>query len=155
MSLEAAQTELFVNRSLPLTGRITGRAARLEWSFGDGPTATNLSLFTSHAWNNSGDYTVTFTAYNNDNPAGVSSNLVVHVLPLFQPTLELPSIDTNGFQFQFTGQTNAIYLLQMTTNLSPPVVWQTLQTLNSTGGVIQMTDTTPTNAAQFYRVMAQ
>ena len=149
------QTSLLVNRSLPLTGNINGRAASLAWSFGDGQTATNVSFLTSHAWTNSGDYTVTFTAYNNDNPLGVSGNLLVHVLPLTQPMLGSACVATNGFQFQFTGQTGATYVLQMATNLTPPIAWQSLQTLSCTGAVVQMTRSAPTNAAQFYRVMAR
>jgi PKD repeat protein len=146
---------MLVNRAVTLTGTITGRASRLEWSFGDGPIATNLSFITTHAWTNAGDYTVTCTAYNNDNPLGMSANVLVHVLPLTQPLLEASCLATNGFQFQFGGQSNATYLLQMATNLTPPVVWQTLQTLNSTGGVVQITDPSPTNSAQFYRIQAQ
>jgi parallel beta-helix repeat protein len=155
ISAQASQTQMLVNRAVTLTGTITGRASRLEWSFGDGPIATNLSFITTHAWTNAGDYTVTCTAYNNDNPLGMSANVLVHVLPLTQPLLEASCLATNGFQFQFGGQSNATYLLQMATNLTPPVVWQTLQTLNSTGGVVQITDPSPTNSAQFYRIQAQ
>ena len=43
----------------------------------------------------------------------------------------------------------------MATNLMPPIVWQNLQTINSTGGVIQVTDANATNVTSFYRVGAQ
>ena len=155
VTVQTAQASLLVNRSLPLTGLITGRASRLEWTFGDGPIATNLSFITTHAWTNAGDYTVTCTAYNNDNPSGVSGDVLVHVLPLIQPLIETPCVANNRFQFQFTGQSNATYVLQITTNLAPPIAWQTLQTLSCTGGVVQATDPAATNMTQFYRVMAQ
>jgi hypothetical protein len=62
---------------------------------------------------------------------------------------------TNGFQFQFSGQSNAVYTVQVTTNLAPPVVWQNLQTITGTGGVVQVTDANATNGTGFYRVGVQ
>jgi len=158
VAIQASQTTLLVNRSLALTGQITGRAAGLEWSFGDGTIVTNVSYFTSYLWTSPGDYDVVFTAYNTDNPDGVSTNLLVHVLPLEAPLLQPASFSlslTNGFQFQFNGQSNAIYTVQMTTNLIPPVIWQNLQTITSTGGMVQITDANATNATSFYRVGVQ
>ena len=158
VAIQSSQTTLLVNRSLALTGQITGRAAGLEWSFGDGTIVTNVSYFTSHLWTSPGDFNVVFTAYNADNPGGVSTNLLVHVLPLVPPLLQPASFSmssTNGFQFQFNGQSNAIYTAQVTTNLDPPVVWQNLQTITSTGGVVQITDANATNATSFYRVGVQ
>jgi len=161
VNLVASQTNLLVSppgtfRPGFFQGTITGRAARVAWSFGDGPAITNLGASTSHKWTSAGDYTVTFTAYNNDNPAGVSTNTVVHVLPLNVPQLQSPVLLTNGFQFQFVGQLSANYTIQYTTNLTPPVAWQTLQTIiYSSGGVIQINDSAWTNTARFYRVLAQ
>jgi hypothetical protein len=61
-----------------------------------------------------------------------------------------------AFQFEFTGQSGANYSVQYTTNLSPPVAWQTLKTiLISDGGVIQINDPATTNDQRFYRVLAQ
>jgi hypothetical protein len=74
--------------------------------------------------------------------------------PLLQPASFSVS-STNGFQFQFSGQSNAIYTVQVTTNLVPPVVWQNLQTIISTGGVVQVTDANATNGTSFYRVGVQ
>jgi hypothetical protein len=158
VAIQSPQTNLLVNRSLALTGQITGRAAELEWSFDDGTILTNVSYFTSHAWTNAGDYSVVFTAYNPDNPGGVSTNLVVHVLPLAQPWLETASfsMSPDGFQFQFNGQADAIYTVQVATNLVPPIAWQDLQTITSTGGVVQVTDPNAPNAGtSFYRVGVQ
>jgi hypothetical protein len=161
VNMLASQTNLLVSppgtfRPAFFIGIITGRASQVAWSFGDGPTITNSSGSKSHLWTNSGDYTVTFTAYNNDNPAGVSTNIVVHVLPPDAPQLQSVLLLTNGFQFQFAGQTNANYTIQYATNLTPPVAWQTLRTISfSTGGVIQIIDPAWTNLARFYRVLAQ
>jgi hypothetical protein len=158
VAIQSPETNLLVNHSLTLTGQITGRAAGLEWSFGDGTILTNVSYFTSHAWTNTGDYSVVFTAFNTDNPVGVSTNLLVHVLPLVQPWLQPASfsvLSTGNFQFQFNGQADAVYTVQVATNLIPPIVWQDLQTITSTGGVVQVTDPNPINGMSFYRVGVQ
>jgi hypothetical protein len=163
VNLLADQTNLLVsapNLILPphtghFQGIITGHAASVAWSFGDGPTITNLGANTFHQWTNAGDYTVIFTAYNNDNPAGASTNTVVHVLLPNVPQLQSSVLLTNGFQFQFVGQSNANYTIQYTPNLAPPVAWQTLQTIYySSGGTIQINDSA-TSTARFYRVLAQ
>jgi len=161
VNLLAYQTNLLVSptgsfRPGFFQGTITGRASYVEWSFGDGPTITNAGASISHRWASAGDYIVTFTAYNNDNPAGVSTNTVVHVQPLNVPQLQSPVLLTNGFQFQFAGQLSVNYTVQYTTNLTPPVTWQTLQTIYySSEGVIQINDSAWTNTARFYRVLAQ
>jgi hypothetical protein len=155
VNIQANQTNLLVNRNAGFWGIITGRAAYVSWSFGDGST-TNSGAGISHQWTNSGDYIVTLTAYNNDNPAGVSTNILFQVLPLNTPQLESAMLLTNGFQFQFAGQWSANYTIQYTTNLTPPVTWQTLQTIYyNTEGVIQINDSAWTNTARFYRVLAQ
>jgi hypothetical protein len=132
-----------------------GRAASLMWSWGDGTIATNVSYFTSHVWTNAGMHTVTFTAYNNDHPGGVSTSVMVDLTPLNVPQLQGVLLSTNGFQFQFTGQSSALYIIQYATNLLPPMTWQFLQFIpNSSDGAVQITDP-PTNVARFYRVLAQ
>jgi hypothetical protein len=81
---------------------------------------------------------------------------MIHVLPLNVPQLQPAMLLTNGFQFQFVGQTNANYTVQYTTNLVPTTAWQNLQTFNnSSGGIIQIIDSAWTNAARFYRILVQ
>lgn len=156
VSLQASQTNGLLNHSLSFTGSITGRASGLAWLFGPGTAVTNSGPDMAYAWTNAGNYTVTFTAYNNDNPAGVSASTVVEVLPLTVPELQQAAMQTNGFQFQFTGQTSANYTIQYTTNLTPPASWNTLQNIYySTGGLYQITDPAATNSPRFYRVQAQ
>jgi hypothetical protein len=46
-------------------------------------------------------------------------------------------------------------LVERATNLLPPVDWQTVQTMLSTGALMQVTDTKATNAMRFYRVRTQ
>ena len=156
------QTNLIVSdshtiRSWGFAGQIAGRATRVQWSFGDGPAVTNVGYRVSHQWTNTGDYTVTFTAYNTDNPGGISTNLLVHVLPLMSPQLQPAVMTSNAFQFQFAGQVGVTYYIQVATNLAAPAYWQTLQTMySSTGGVCQISDFgASSNAIRFYRVQAQ
>ena len=62
-----------------LTGGVTGRATANGWDFGDGSTASN-QLFIAHAWASPGNYLVVFTAYNDDNPGGISATVTVSVV---------------------------------------------------------------------------
>jgi hypothetical protein len=153
----ANQTNLLVNRYDSLSGIINGRAAIAAWSFGDGVMVTNPGMNVSHQWTNSGDYSVTFMAYNNDNPGGVGTNIVIHVQALAMPQLQSAVPTTIGFQFQFGGQLNVNYTIQYTTNLSAPTSWQTLQTIyyNNNPGLLQITDPNVANGTQFYRVLVQ
>ena len=157
VGIAATQTTLLANHPLALTGLVHGRASRLEWSFGDGPKVTDASFLTSHSWTNAGDYFVTFTAFNADNPQGVSTNLLVHVLPL-QPVLISAGLWTGtNFNLSFEGQSGALYVVEMATNLAPPVSWQTVTNgVVSTGGVTQVTGTNAVGAGPFfYRVGVQ
>ncbi len=153
VSLAASQTNLLVNQYAIFSGIITGHASRVVWLFGNGPTIM-YGASMMHQWTNSGDYTVTVTAYNNDNPVGVSASVVVHVLAPI-PLLQSPMVTTNAFWFQFNSVSNVNYTIQDTTNLVPPVTWQTVGTIPGWGGNIRLEIiTNVTNPAGFYRVMA-
>jgi len=147
-------TTVLTNRYGIFYGNVTGRASGVAWSFGDGPAITNFGAGTvNHTWTNIGDYNVTFAAYNNDNPAGVSTNLLMHVIQAVPTELQGATLLTNGFQFTFTGQPSVNYAVQYATNLAPSATWQTLQSLNYSGGqTYQITDLSATNGARFYRV---
>jgi hypothetical protein len=157
LALIAPQTNLLVNHYASFGAIITGHASRVQWLFGDGTIVTNSGSSIIHQWTNTGDSSVTFTAYNTDNPGGVSTNLVVHILSLDPPQLQSAGMASNAFQFQFTGQAGATYYIQVATNLAPPAYWQTLQTMySSTDGVCLISDFgAVSNATRFYRVQAQ
>ena len=108
-------TNFLVNHSGGFAGFYTGRAASIAWNFGDGLTTSN-SWNVLHAWTNAGNYPITFTVYNNSNSGGVSTNIVVQVLPPLAPQISSPGIVSEAFQFQFAAQTNANYTIQYTTN---------------------------------------
>ena len=63
---------------------------------------------------------------------------------------------TNGFQFQFPGTAGLEYTIQYTTNLAPPVVWNTLTSIfYSSSAIQQITDPAAATGTRFYRVLAQ
>lgn len=152
VAIQPPPSSLLAKHSLTLTGRITGHATRLDWSFGDSTIGTNASFLASHTWPNAGDYTVTLTAYNADNVAGVSATQVVHVVLPAQPLLEVPVLVTNSFQLTFPGEPSITYVTEYATNLTSPVVWTPLQTNYGAGAPIHVTDAGITNTVRFYRV---
>jgi hypothetical protein len=156
VSLTSSWPAITQGRYVFLWAVVGGRLSRAAWDFGDGSNLTNATfLNNSHAWANPGDYVVTFTAFNADNPSGVSTNLVMHVLPLLPPAISPIGLTSNKFSLSFQGQPGVLYVVEQTTNLAAPVTWQTVNTLFSTGAVMQVTDTKATNAARFYRVRSQ
>ena len=155
--LIAPQTNFLVNHYGSFSASITGRASRLQWEFGDGMVVTNSGSGVAHQWTSIGDFFVTCTAYNTDNPGGVSTNVLVHVLAPTSPQLLSALMTSNAFQFQFAGQVGATYYVQFATNLAAPVYWQALQTIyNGTDRMYQVSDSgAVSGATRFYRVLAQ
>ncbi|MBP7826395.1 MAG: PKD domain-containing protein [Verrucomicrobia bacterium] len=154
VALEAGPLAVMVNRELPLAGTVTGRAARLEWDFGDG-CVTNTSYFTAHRWAGPGDYPVTLTAYNLDHPAGVSAQLWVQVSLPPQPRVSVGRPTGNRLQLQFPSQAGIFYTIEYTADLTPPVVWETWTTLTGNGEVLQIDDFTTSAETRFYRVRVE
>ena len=154
------QTNLLVSSSAAdhigvFFGTITGLATYFSWDFSDGPAITNAGTTIQHYWTNIGDYTVTFTAYNVDNPSGVSISQIIHVVPITPPDLPVPTIVSNTLEFQFPTQWGGNYYVQYATNLTPPVTWTQLEfDFFSFGTPLQVQDST-TNGARFYRVLVQ
>jgi hypothetical protein len=98
----------------------------------------------------------TFTAFNADNPGGVTASAVIHVDPVFAPSLAGGGIvNATNFQFQFAGQAGVSYTVQYATNLATPITWQTVTNFTGMEGIMPIVDTKATNAARFYRVLAQ
>lgn len=79
VTLQAGFTNIAVNFADTFTAQIIGHAGFNQWDFGDGTTASNR-LTATHSWVTPGDYVVTLTVYNNDNPGGVSATASVHVV---------------------------------------------------------------------------
>jgi hypothetical protein len=156
VNIVANSTNLLVNQGAFFSGIIDGHASWVAWNYGDGVTITNSGAVGVHLWTSPGDYTVTFTAYNADNPAGISATVIIHVAqPLNRPQLQSIGTVAGAFQFEFTGQNGANYAIQYTTDLSPTATWQTLQTIMGDGSLVQISDPITTNGERFYRVLVQ
>ncbi|HWQ91868.1 MAG TPA: immunoglobulin domain-containing protein [Clostridia bacterium] len=155
VELDSSKPVATEDRWKQLWARITGRAARLEWSFGDGSVFTNASLFSViHTWADPGNYDVTFTAFNADHPDGVSTKLGIQVLPFEAPQLSLASATGTALSLDLFGLPGVIYHLQQTTNLTPPIVWTTAASYYGENRVERFTDTEISNSpARFYRIV--
>ena len=156
VSLVLVNTNLYANHAYNLSGQITGRVEWLVWDFGDGTITTNAGMSTSHVWAVAGTHDLVLTAYNVDNPDGVSASVLLNLMPLLQPALTAVSRTTNGFLLQFPVQSNLYYIIQRTTSLTPPIAWQTLRySTTNTDGMLPFLDSTATGSRQFYRVQVQ
>jgi hypothetical protein len=144
-------TSVAEGATLHFSAQIQGRASRATWSFGDGTPPVNGGVVRNYNWMNPGDYTVTFTAYNLDNPNGVSTNVLIHVLARVPPTL---TFGVTGGVFTVSCPTipGLFYVAQQATNLAPPITWQTIGQTYSVGNPFQFTDPNATNGARFFRV---
>jgi Bacterial TSP3 repeat/PKD domain len=80
VAIQAPYTSLLTNSPLNLVGLFGGHAAANRWDFGDGAIVSNRPLV-SHSWSAIGDYSVVLTTFNDDNLAGISASMTVHVLP--------------------------------------------------------------------------
>ena len=82
--------------------------------------------------------------------------MTITAVPDNPPQLQSVSVLSNIFQFQFTGEVNANYVVQYTTDLTPPVTLGDIAKFDfSIGNVYHITDPIGTNVTRFYRVLAQ
>lgn len=83
LEIQADFTNVTTGYPVRLIGLVDGKPGASSWDFGDGMSASNRA-FIEHSWQVPGDYAVTFRAYNETHPQGVSTQMVIHVVP--QPT---------------------------------------------------------------------
>jgi hypothetical protein len=79
VAISADYLEAPTNFALNFTGVISGHASNNVWDFGDGTTLNDEVFAVQHAWATPGDYPVTLTVFNNDNPGGISATTIVHI----------------------------------------------------------------------------
>jgi len=80
VAIVAAYTNVEMGDLLALSADISGdEVGSNGWTFGDGASQPN-AVYVQHAWSNFGAYDVVLTAYNDDNPGGVSATTQVQVL---------------------------------------------------------------------------
>jgi hypothetical protein len=156
VSLLYPDIRTLVDHRVFFRGSVEGHVSELDWSFGDGTTVTNIGSSASHYFATPGTYTVTLTAYNLDNPAGVSSSSIAIIDPYLSPVIQSPGVVSNNFQFTFLAQGYGFYRVQYTTNLAPPISWQYLPAFyfSSTNTIMTVQDPA-TNWTRFYRIFGQ
>lgn len=141
------------NVSAFVSTALTGSADRVAWAFGDGTLITNnFTLGLIHKWTSAGDFNVTFTAYNADNPGGVSTNALIHVNLPDAPLISAAPANGTNLVLTFPTQPGLTYVVEQATNLAPPTAWQSVVSLFSYGGAAFVTNNTTTNATAFFRV---
>ena len=79
VNIRADDTGFVPGFTVNFIGTIFGRTGASRWDFGDGTFATN-QFSVSHSWSSPGNYVVTFTAFNDSNPGGISATVTVHVV---------------------------------------------------------------------------
>lgn len=96
---------------------------------------------------NAGGYSVVVS----DSSGSVTSSVVS--LAVWQPQFST-STAQSGAQFKLSGQAGNAYVLQTTTNLAPPVIWNSVVTnMAGSNGQCSFTDTNAnTRPATFYRI---
>jgi hypothetical protein len=141
-----------LNASASATGTLNYQwyqnGAGLADGAGISGSQSSLLSFTPAATNQSGSYFVVVT---NQLGSVTSSVAILNVVPV--PALNFSS-STNGFALNaLNGAVNSSYVIQMTTNLAPPVFWSPLQTnLIGTNGQIYFNVTNGNAPGVFYRV---
>ena len=79
VAIQASYTNVSIGFVVNFQAQINGHPTISRWDYGDGTVVSNQLLFASHSWPSAGDYTVTFSTYNDSYPAGVNATLTMHV----------------------------------------------------------------------------
>ncbi len=77
------------------------------------------------------------------------------MIPVPAPSISAEALDETGFSISFSSLPGISYFLERTSDLTTPVTWQPVTSVYSLGGVLRLTDSTPTNTIQFYRLRAR
>lgn len=92
VGIQASCTNFATGFACGFRAEIEGIPTSNRWSFGDGEFAEN-GCYVWHAWTTPDDYAVALTAYNTDNPAGITATVLVHVVE--QPVCHVNAAGTN------------------------------------------------------------
>ena len=79
VSIAATFTNVSVGFGVDFAGANDGRLTAGQWEFAGSAAVTNLPYVTQ-AWGTPGDYAAVYRAYNESNPGGISTTVMVHVV---------------------------------------------------------------------------
>jgi hypothetical protein len=83
-SIQADYTNSIPGFIMNFSATVVGQASSNQWNFSDGTVVSNR-VYIPHSWAVAGNYPVTFTAYNDSNPGGISTTVTVQIIE--QPVL--------------------------------------------------------------------
>ncbi len=118
--IQADYTSVITEHVVNFDGMVAGHASISVWDFGDGTTVTN-QLAPSHVWTANGTYPVSLTAYNDNNPGGVSAILSVHVVA--PPVLFVDAASINPMAPYLSWDTAATNIQDAIDAVSIPGSW--------------------------------
>jgi probable HAF family extracellular repeat protein len=129
------------NVQFKLNNSIIGNAASAPY----GATVTSLGA---------GSYTLTALAF--DSVGFKATNTIAITVLSGLPTISISNAiySVTNFSFSFNTQTGYTYDGQFTMPLASSNAWLSFTNLAGDGSVVRITDTTPTNAQRYYRVIA-
>ncbi len=158
ITVQPLNTNVFVGNNAAFSVTATGNAPlNYQWLKAGVPVAnggaisgarTNVLTFIPAATNHTGNYSVIVT---NLGGSVTSSLAALNVVPV--PSLVLSNSGAGFVLAAGSGAVSNRYIVQRTTNLSPPIVWVPLVTnIIGTNGIIQFNETSTAAPFQFYRV---
>ncbi len=92
VAISASATQAVVKYNVSFTADVQGQSCDNIWSLDGGTKMTNTA-YVNHSWETSGDYTIILTAYNHDNPSGISATQTVSIVE--QPTYYVDKSNPN------------------------------------------------------------
>jgi alpha-tubulin suppressor-like RCC1 family protein len=137
-------------------------AATLNYTLADFPTpstspainSTNgIINWTPGAGDSGAEFRfTTVVADNNLPPLSATNAFTVFVMPA--PTVQRAAVTSTNVTLQWTASTNDLFQVEWTTNLNPNIVWTLFpQTIVSTTGMFNFTDTNSPRGDKFYRLL--
>ena len=113
VDIYAEYTSAVVNAELDFISIIDGKPSSNCWAFGDGDSVANKYI-ASHSFAGAGDFEVILTAFNFDNPLGVSATVMVNIVDYDSSTYYVnkanttPAYPYNGWSTAATNIQDAV-----------------------------------------------
>jgi hypothetical protein len=108
-------TNITIGHSVNFQARIDGRVNAHFWDFGDGTIISN-SINNIHSWTSAGDFLVRLVAFNESNPLGVESSVLIQVS---SPTIHYVALNSAYPSPPFTSWATAATNIQDAIDAAP------------------------------------
>ena len=137
VNIYAEYTSAVVGSTLEFRAIITGKPVSNYWTFNDGTSVEN-SYITDHSFDVAGEYQVILSAFNIDNPAGVSATVTVNIVELNNATYYVDKASTTPM-FPYRSWSTAATSIQDAVDIASQIKHSLLLVTNGiydTGGKI-------------------